>query len=265
MTKKEKDVVDSSLVRQEGQKITREQYYAFMRKDITDYTDLVFSPAEIEKVTAFVQKLSTGAWSFLPMVCAGDKCPAANRCPLQQIGKAPVGKSCLIETQLLNHWVAQYMEEYDVEPFNFTEVGYCNELAEIEILLLRINNNLSKPENAELMIEQAIGFSGDGEPIIQKQISPLVEQKDRLSNRRSRVIKLMVGDRQEKYKKEAALKIREAKDPSSNMADMRRRYEELSDKLEVVEVKTVLAENKINEIDKLTKVLTPENVIDSVD
>ena len=42
----------------------------------------------------------------------------------------------------------------------------------------------------------------------------------------------MVGDRQEKYKKEAALKVKLDTDPSSSMAKMRLRIENLSRQLD---------------------------------
>jgi hypothetical protein len=54
-----------------------------------------------------------------------------------------------------------------------------------------------------------------------------MEQKERLYNRRSKVVKLMVGDRQERYKKEAALKVKVDQDPSSQMALMRGKLEGL--------------------------------------
>jgi hypothetical protein len=120
------------------------------------------------------------------------------------------------------------MIEYDVDPNSFTEVAYVNELAEIEIMLMRLNMSISRPENAELVIDQVVAIGQDGTPIVQKQVSPFLEQKDKLLARRSRIVKLMVGDRQEKYKKEAALKVKIDKDPSSEMAKTRSRLEHVA-------------------------------------
>ena len=112
-----------------------------------------------------------------------------------------------------------------------TEVAYVNELAELQILEYRINMNLSKPENAELIIDQTIGVDRDGDAILQKSLSPFMEAKEKIANRRSKIIKLMVGDRQEKYKKEAALKVRLEDDPSSKMSEMRTKLESLTREL----------------------------------
>jgi len=127
------------------------------------------------------------------------------------------------------------MEEYNVDPENFTEVSYCSQLAEIEVYLWRINNNLAKPENAALIVDQPVGVDSEGNPIMQQQLSPLMDLKEKLQNRMSRIVKLMVGDRQEKYKKEAALKKTDDKDPSSKQAEMRRRIEELKRRFDQVE------------------------------
>ena len=53
-----------------------------------------------------------------------------------------------------------------------------------------------------------------------------------IANRRSKIIKLMVGDRQEKYKKEAALKVKLDSDPSSMQANMRATLEGLKRELD---------------------------------
>jgi hypothetical protein len=164
---------------------------------------------------------------MIPLYCSGKQCPFAHCCPLVEINKAPLGRQCILEVQLLKEWTLRYFEEYDVDPTNFTEIGYINELAEIEILQNRLNMNLAKPQHAELVIDQVAHISHDGTPILQKQLSPFMEQKEKLYNRRSKVVKLMVGDRQERYKKEAALKVKVDQDPSSQMALMRGKLEAL--------------------------------------
>lgn len=216
---------------------SREDYYQFMREALMEpfSTGHVYSPEEKKRIDSHMRGVSTGASAMIPLHCAGPACPFALRCVYQQMNKAPIGKPCIIEIQLLQHWVIRYMEEYDVDPASFTETGYCNELAELEVMLGRLNQLLSRPENADGTINQMVGVTHDGTPIEQKQISPFVEQKEKLLNRRSKVIKLMVGDRQEKYKKEAALKVKESKDPSSRQAEVRRQIESLQRNLGKIE------------------------------
>ena len=141
--------------------------------------------------------------------------------------KAPIGKKCAIETQMLQYWRVRYLEDYSVDPNDFTEVGMISELAELELYLWRLNTQLSRPEDAMLVTDQLIGVTPQGKKLYEKQLSPFFEAKEKLLQRKSRLVKLLVGDRQEKYKKQAALKTRAETDPSTMNAEMRKLMENL--------------------------------------
>jgi hypothetical protein len=234
---------------------SRQEFIDSLGGNLDEYSSIGFTPEEADKVTRYMKKVATGSSSTVPMLCFGAQCPFAIQCPLQQIGKAPVGKSCLIESQLLKDWTLRYMDEFDVSTDSIVELSYCTELAEIDLMMMRLNLSLGKPENAELVTPQTIGIGRDGTAIIQTSISPFLEQKNYLSTRKSKIIKLMVGDRQEKYKKEAALKVKIDADPSSKMATMRRKLLELSASTSALEPRPV---GQLPE-----KVVTPEDIIQS--
>ena len=199
--------------------------------------------------------MATGAAVFAPMNCAGSECPFATQCPLARMGKAPLGRPCLLEENMFKESTIAYVSEYEVDPSNFTELGICTELAEIEILQWRLNMTLRTAEHATLVIEQAIGQDPSGQAITQLQVSPVFEQKQKLANRKSKLIKLMVGDRQEKYKKEAALKQKAEDDASSQMSAVRAQLAEMEQKMrmkkieeqDVVDVEFMSAEDLIAE------------------
>lgn len=239
----------------ESGKLTKSNYFRFLNHNLDNYDEIMMTPEEAQKIHAHLRKLSTGSSAMIPMYCGGSVCPFASRCPLQQMNKAPIGKQCLIEVQLMKEWIMRYFEEYDVDPNNFTEVGYINELADLQVLEMRINMNLALPENASLVIDQSMGVDRDGDPILQKSLSPFMELKEKIANRRSKIIKLMVGDRQEKYKKEAALKVRLDADPSSQMAAMRQKLESLKRELDTF---STGAKEQVTEAQ-----FTPNDLIDS--
>lgn len=229
--KKEMVSLDGTAITASG-KLTKSNFFRFLNHSLDDYSDIQMTPDEARRIHSHLQKLSTGATAMVPMHCGGDRCPTKDRCPLYAIKKHPLGKICLIENQLLTEWIMRYIEEYDVDPNNFTEITMVNELADLQILEMRINTNLSKPENSALIINQSVGVDRDGDPIFQQVISPLMELKERISSRRTRIVKLMVGDRQEKYKKESALKVRLDNDPSSQMSAMRSKLDSLKRELD---------------------------------
>lgn len=260
-------------------KITKSGYFRFLKHDLDNYEDVQLSKKQAQKIQTHIQKLSTGSTAMAPMFCGGAHCPFATRCPLVQTkydddpevrgdpihGKAPIGRQCIIEVQLMKQWIVNYFEEYDVDPTNWTEVGYVNELAEIEILLMRLNMNIAKVEHSELVIDQMVGVGQDGTPIIQKALSPFMEQKERLQSRRSKIIKLMVGDRQEKYKKEAALKIKLDSDPSSKMAEMRQKMETLTRQLDTMSSLKAEKATSPGSPSSVPGKLTPQDLIDAED
>lgn len=249
-SREKKELVSfGGVARTESGKLTRSNYFRFLEHNLDDYTDIEFTPEEAKKIHHHLLKLSTGASAMVPMYCGGKLCPFSDRCILYKLGKAPLGKMCLIEVELQRQWTVDFMEEFDVDPSVATEVGYANELAEIAIMERRLNMNLAKPTNAELVTDQIVGVDRDGDPLVQKQISPFMELKDKLASRRSKIIKLMVGDRQEKYKMEAALKMKIEDDPSTKQAAMRTSLEKLARQLESLE-----NENKQEK-------MTPEDVI----
>lgn len=218
-----------------------------------DYSDISLDEQEEEQLVKVLKKMATGAAVFAPMNCAGSNCPFATQCPLARMGKAPINKPCLLEENMFKESTIAYVSEYEVDPNNFTELGICTELAEIEILQWRLNMTLRTPEHATLVIEQAIGQDPHGEAITQLQVSPVFEQKQKLANRKSKLIKLMVGDRQEKYKKEAALKQKSEEDASSQMSAVRAQLAEMEQQMrlkkkeadEVIDVQFVSAEDLI--------------------
>lgn len=232
---------------------------------IDDYSDLSFSPEEIFAVRQTLSHFSTGATAAIPLICGGPLCPFKERCPFMKIDAkrkkdnpdfgpkdlcTPIGKACLVETSLLNEWTKTYINEYDVMDKSFSELQIVRELAEIELLLWRINNGLAQAENSTMVQENSVGIDKQGNTITRREISAHFEVKERLSNRKHKLIKLMVGDRQEKYKKEAALKIKQEDDASSNAAQLRGQLNRLISKAKNVELKIKEAEGNVLSIDE---------------
>lgn len=228
--------------RQDPANKTKAGLLQILDNSFSDYSDIDLSEQEAAKLQIVLKRLSTGSSSFILLHCRGSSCPFASRCPLVQMGKtpenshgkAPVGKDCILESSLLRDATSSYFQEYQVDPAYYTEVNIVTELAEIEVLLWRINMQLGKEENSLLVIDQTIGFDRTtGQPIVQQQVAPLFEQKQKLATRKSKLIKVMVGDRQEKYKKEAALKQKPTTDASSQMSKLKEQLQQLQNKLNV--------------------------------
>lgn len=192
-----------------------------------------FSGDEAQKIRKRFQYLATGSLSALPLLCA-PACPFRERCVFVEIDKQPLGKICLVESSLVREWVVGFLLEYEVPLDSLTDRYLVQELVELELLNFRINSILSLPENADLSVLENISFDREGNVLSNRVVNGLLELKLKLGARKDKIIKSMVGDRQEKYKKQAALKLREGGDPASLMSDMRRKLEQLQRDLKQV-------------------------------
>lgn len=174
--------------------------------------------------------------------------------------------NCPVELNLLNQWTLVYMQEYEIDEKSFTELQMVRELAEIELMLWRLDMNLAKPEHAQLVEDVVVAVDKEGNPLSRKETSALFNTKEKLQNRKTRVIKLLVGDRQEKYKRDAALKTKSADDPSMSAAKLRQKMDRIMDEVGKVNLALKEATGKVvdAEVEEETddyQPLTPDDLI----
>lgn len=196
-------------------RIAKERFLEVLTYDVDGINDDTgYTPEEIEYIRRYISKAATGTGSAIALTCPGRAaCPFSHRCPFAQLKKEPRDKPCPLESALFTEFLIRYIEELQVDPTNMMELAYCNELAETDILIMRANKALAKPENSEMVyIQETVAKSG--EIAQQMSVSPYLEAREKLVKRRERIIKLMVGDRQERYKKAAALKLKDNTDES---------------------------------------------------
>ena len=266
--------LDGTIIKADGT-MTKTKFFDFLSISLDDYSDIAYTREEAMAVRRHLMHLSTGATAAVPMICGGEAiCFCAEKCPFVKLtitkkeldptakSLIPVGRACLVEQNLLHEWTRLYIQEFEIEEKNFTEFQMARELAEIELLLWRINNNLSKVENAELIEESTVGIDRQGNILTRKEPSALMNIKNQLWNRKSKLHKLMVGDRQEKYKRDAALKKRPDDDPSISSAKLHGEIKRLLREAKTLDLKVKATEGKVLEVvDGHTTTLSPEDLI----
>jgi len=264
--------LNGTIVEHDGTE-RKSNFFKFLELNPDDYSDINYTPEEAVSIRSHLQHLSTGSAAVVPLICGGSAvCPFTFNCPFcradtERKKKDPkakstiaVGRSCILEVELLNEWTRFYINEYEVDEESFTEFSMVRELAEIELMLYRLNNNLAKPENAELVQDTTVGIDKKGNVLTRKEINAFFEAKERLLARKSKLVKLMVGDRQEKYKREAALKVRVVEDPSSSAAQLRGKLNKLLDQAKGLDMKIKESEGNIIDTEEI---LSPEDLIGS--
>ena len=207
--------------------LTKVKYFERLHANQDDYSDITFTEAEAKKINSYMCSLKTGSVAAIPLICGGNVCPFKDRCPYYQMGKAPIARQCCLELDLLREWITLYIDQFDVDPKNFIDIQNVTELAEIELMLWRLNNNLAKPEHASLIEDTVVGTDKEGHALTRKEPNAFLRAKESLNNRKSKVMVLMVGTRQEKYKQQAALKTKDLSDPSMLAAKIKQNLKNL--------------------------------------
>ncbi len=147
---------------------------------------------------AMDQKFYLGDHASLPMVCLGPKCMMRENCPLQAIGKAPVGQMCPIEMALMSTWKAQYESSLGADWNDKVERQAVMDLVEADILSARANSIIAVEG---FIMENAIGVSEEtGEAIMRKEKHVALDVKDMVHKRKERLLKSLVMTREMKKK-----------------------------------------------------------------
>lgn len=220
-------------------KLIETKMFEFLRLDPDDYGDIVLSKEDAEKVhKRLIGVKWGGAAAKTPLYCAGEHvCPFAEDCPLVEIQRAngetvvPVGRKCPIEKELIAYWAAKYMQSFKIDPDNQAEVSLVTELAELDIFDYRASLILSRAENAEMTQEIVVGVDSEGRPISNEEIHKAFEIKERVKKRKQAILESLVGTRKEQYKRDAALRKRTTKDPSTQAAELKKAIEEAKNTL----------------------------------
>lgn len=148
-----------------------------------------------------------------------------HNCPYMAIGKPPLAKPCLVEAQLIHYWTEQYLEEFNVDPHNITEMHMVSELAEFNIYEMRVTKYLAE-NHPTLMQDFMVGVDPNGNVISNQDISRAYELKDRIKKSRMKVLDALMATRKEKLK--IISTISGSSDSTSKLSDLKNKIMDLS-------------------------------------
>lgn len=156
-----------------------------------------------------------------------------HNCVYYEIGKPPLGKSCLVEAQLIEYWTAQYFEEFNVDPSRVTEVHLISELAELDIYEMRVTKYLAE-NHPTLLQEMMTGVDAAGNVISNLDISRAFDLKERLKKQRMKVLEALMATRKEKIK--AVSVVSGSTDTATKIAELKDKLDRLHRDVSNVEI-----------------------------
>jgi len=203
--------------------LSRSGYFDMLEFDRDKYSDIVFTEVEAKRISMSLRTMSTGINAAVPMICAGEQCAFATGCPYVEAGKPPIARPCLVEGQLITYWTKQFIEEFDVDVENYTEVQLVSELAEFNIYELRVTKYLAD-KHPTLMQDVITTVDNNGEVIENQEISRAFDLKERIKRNRMKVLEALMATRKERIK--ITTERNKGQSTSAKLTELREKLEE---------------------------------------
>jgi len=192
------------MVMKEIEKVDPKQHFLdqFEKAFGDDFLPKEWSKEKKNRVAAETTsgKIKTGMVTSIPMICYGEKCAFKDQCALFQQGDHPLGYKCPYELGMVKTLMADYAESLEIDINDITEYAQVRDLINLDVQFMRAAKYLSKESFIQ---ENVVGISGDGEVIFRKELHLAVELEDKLSKRKSQLLKQLVATREAKVKANA--------------------------------------------------------------
>lgn len=222
-------------------------YAEAFRKALDEKYNVTLTQEEKKEVQSFMTGLRLGGPAGVGLICAGDQCDFKNACPLYQIPngspvqttqvgsdgnpiivqptKAPVGEPCPLEAAAIMETRLELSQMVELDTQNAVVRRYISEICQISALEWRANMKLAWDFHGVTQQVPA-AVSPQGEVFMRAEISPAIELLEKLSTRRSRLLKELVIHPEAQYKKRVALKQSDGDSLSRAQAEKMSRLKE---------------------------------------
>lgn len=150
-----------------------------------------------------------GMYSAIPMMCKGKECPYASVCPILDGGYEPKGERCPLEIGIVLKKYEEYVKYFDVDEDEVVDMGLIKDLVDYDVQLFRAENRIAM--EGDFIEEIVVTVTDNGTEITNPQLSKAAEYKERIMNKKHKVLELMNSTRKDK----AGDKLTVALDPSN--------------------------------------------------
>lgn len=194
--------------------------------DVSKKLNSSVSTEAVEILTSFVDKVSRGPGTALPMRCNGERCQFLHVCPLYAAKiTLPVGHKCPVEANLVSLWVNKHLLALGItdidNPENSFDMDMLYELATQELIRYRCSAKLS--ENPNLVENKQVGESFTGNPIFADVINPVLDVMEKAGKNIAKIRDALLATRR------AQLRLGEVVvDATEKAAELRRKAIDIS-------------------------------------
>ena len=203
-------------VSQVGQKAVLKLFQDYYAPEVLEHMSI--EPAKAQALQNALKVLSRNAIKTSnPLMCLGPKCYAAERCPIQKAGVAPISHACPVELMLMDQWEDDYINDLGVDKQSKIEIDLVRDMVESDLIDWRASHEIAR---GGLFDWNAVGMSEDNKPIYRKEEAVAIGIKLKFKARKDRIREDLMATRKMRAKFGLAKTI----DPSKFASALQERY-----------------------------------------
>lgn len=197
-------------------------------KRLQDGYEITLTPKEVKRLILYINTMKHGFSASVPMICTGEQCPYAKKCPLGSNNNYPIGKDCPVEGTLLEMWHNDYVKELGVDPDSKVDGALVGDLVFWEILEKRASEELAK--KPEIIQKNFAGFqqTGNGEatPVYRDEMNQIINFLEKAQRQKLKIMNALIATREAKAKDASRI----IADPSTYASKLLEKARELTKK-----------------------------------
>jgi len=212
---------------------------AFAAKMKDDY-EVTLTPKEAKKLVCYLNTLKTGFQAAMPIICIGEQCPYAKKCPLGENNNYPRGQECPMESYLKEQWYADYVDDLEIQAGSKVDESLVQDLVLWDMLSKRALEELAV--DPKIVKKSVAGFqqTNDGmKPIYKEEVNQRLSFIEKAQRQKMKIMDSLIATREAKSKDTSRM----IHDPSTYAAKLLDKAKELKEKAAqagVIEVEPVV-------------------------
>jgi hypothetical protein len=169
---------------------------------LQDGHEVTLTPKQIKRLVLYLNTLKHGCSATAPMICLGEQCPYAKKCPLGANNSYPIGKECPIEGTIIEMWTNDYIRELGIDPASKVDGALVGDLVFWEVLEKRATEELA--QNPNILQKTVAGFTTDTQgkqvPVYKDEMNQIVNFLEKAQRQKLKIMNSLIATREAKSK-----------------------------------------------------------------
>lgn len=223
--KKNKD--NQLVLRNDAVGLSDDSILGKFAKKMKDGYEITLTPKESKRLICYLNTLKTGFQAAIPIICMGEQCPYAKKCPLGENNNYPMGLDCPIEDTIKEVWYNQYADELELGEDSKIDSSLVQDLVFWEMLSKRATEELAV--DPKILKRTVAGFQNtkDGlKPVYKDELNMRLTFLERAQKQKMKILDSLIATREAKSKDTSRM----ISDPSSYSSKLLEKARELTEK-----------------------------------